>query len=288
VVWPQGPVRAGTDTPAEVYRRRGGSAANVAVMVSRAGGSARFLGQVGADALGDRLLDELRADGVDARVRRGGHTGTIVVLVAPDGERTFCTDRGASILLDGVDAGWLAGVASLHVPGYSFTEGPLATSAARLVELAHDRGIAVSLDASSAGALRDLGPGRFAELVERLAPDSVFANDDEAALLDWGPDRPAPGATWTIVRHGAAPTLIVGADGSSRAVPVPVVDRVVDTTGAGDAFAAGFLLARRGGADPIAATEAGHRLATRVLTRPGADLAPDPGPPSGPTAPPVR
>src|SRR6478735_2045460 len=88
VVWVDRPVTAGTDNPATVRRSPGGSAANVAAAVARCGGRARFIGRVGDD--GDGLVDELAADGVDVRVQRGGRSGTVVVLVAPDGEGRCC------------------------------------------------------------------------------------------------------------------------------------------------------------------------------------------------------
>ena len=97
VVWLAGAPGEGTDTEARVFRRRGGSAANVAALCAANGTPARFVGHVGADDLGDRLLATLSASGVDVRVRRGGRTGTIVVLVAPGGERTMLTDRGAAL-----------------------------------------------------------------------------------------------------------------------------------------------------------------------------------------------
>jgi sugar/nucleoside kinase (ribokinase family) len=95
VVWPDGPVRTGTDTPARVFHSRGGSAANVAVAAAPLVPT-RWLGCVGPDPLGDRLLGELQAAGIDVRAQRRGRTGTIVVLVDPDGERTFLPDRGAA------------------------------------------------------------------------------------------------------------------------------------------------------------------------------------------------
>src|SRR6478735_7210944 len=109
VVWVDGPVEHGTDNPATVRRAPGGSAANVAAAVARAGGRARFVGRVGDD--GDGLVARLIADGVEALVQRGGRTGTVVVLVEPEGERTMFPDRAASADLAAIDPAWLAGTA---------------------------------------------------------------------------------------------------------------------------------------------------------------------------------
>ena len=110
----------GADTAAQVGHRRGGSAANVADVAARLGASVRFLGQVGADAVGDGLIAALATAGVDvSAVRRGGATGTIIVLVDHTGERSMLTDRRACVALDRPDPKWLEGVATLHVPFYS-------------------------------------------------------------------------------------------------------------------------------------------------------------------------
>ncbi|MEZ5237319.1 MAG: PfkB family carbohydrate kinase [Acidimicrobiales bacterium] len=126
VVSPAGPLRRGTDTPAVVQRRRGGSAANVAVNVVAAGGRARFVGAVGDDPAGRQLVAALRAEGVEVAVQRHGRTGSVVVVLDPDGERSFYTDRGACPTLARLPGGALRGAAALHVPAYSLDGEPLA------------------------------------------------------------------------------------------------------------------------------------------------------------------
>src|SRR3954447_26055473 len=105
-----GPVQQASDTEAVVVRRRGGSAANFAVSVARAGHPSRFIGHVGDDRAGTVLLDSLRADGVDVVVRQAGQTGTIIVLVDHSGERSMLTDRGSCTWLDAPERRWLDGL----------------------------------------------------------------------------------------------------------------------------------------------------------------------------------
>ena len=151
-----GPVNVASDTHSQISRRRGGSAANVAVRAAELGHPARFLGQVGSDAIGTALLADLDGEGVDTTmVRRAGSTGTIVALVDHHGERTMLTDRRSCLDLDEPDPSWLDGVGVLHVPFYSLATGPIAATAATVIAWANERGIPVSIDLSSTAILTD-------------------------------------------------------------------------------------------------------------------------------------
>ena len=268
VVWLSSAPSPATDTPVRIFHRRGGSAANVAAFAAGLGGASRFIGRVGDDALGDRLVAELAGAGVDARVQRSGRTGTIVVLVDAGGERTMLPDRGASVALRAVPQSWLAGVTVLHVPAYSLTAEPIASACRTLAAAARAQGVPLSVDASSVAVLEAFGVERFRALVERLAPAVVLANAAEAAALGL---TVAPLAPVTVVKDGARPVVIVsGGDVPCQAVPVPPVDVVADTTGAGDAFAAGFLTAWSAGVPVVEAVRVGTAVAATVLGRPGA------------------
>jgi len=274
VVWLPGPLRLGTDTPGvRVERRRGGSAANVAVFAAGSGTPSRFVGRVGDDALGDRLVAELADAGVDAAVQRGGRTGSIVVLVAPDGERSMLPDRGGAVDLDHVDPAVLDGCSWLHLPAYSLLVEPLGRASAALAGEAHRRGVQVCVDASSAALLEHVGPAAARSAIEAIGPQVVLANGDEARVLDLRA-HPFRHDVRTVVKAGADPVEVLGAE--RLTVPVPPVADVRDTTGAGDAFAAGLLGALARGADTTGAVLAGCSVAARVLAMPGATLGPVP------------
>jgi len=257
----------GTDNPAVITHTRGGSAANVAVAAA-ASVPVRFIGRVGADAEGDALARTLEAAGVDVRVQRGGRTGSIVILVDDTAERTMLTDRGAAAELGPVDPEWLAGTRWLHLPLYGFAAPVSRDALLGACRWAHAHGVPVSLDLSSVAAMRDLGAAALEGIMTDAAPDVVFANADEARLLEElglrHPDRSV-----FVVKRGAQPVLVTGDEGTVE-VPVEPVADVVDTTGAGDAFAAGYLAAALAGEAPPGCAKAGAGSARGALRRPGA------------------
>lgn len=275
VVWAGEPLRSATDTAARVFRARGGSGANVAALAAPQVAT-RFIGRIGTEAAGEALVADLVSRGVDVRVQRAGRTGTVVLLVDADGERTMFPDRGASAMLSGVDAAWLDGVAWLHVPAYGFEREPMRGEVVRLAALARRGGARVSLDASSTGLIAGLGVDLALQLVREVAPDVLFANEAEAELLGiaGGGTVAASVAPTVVVKHGPLPTDVIEAGALAARVDVAPVPGIRDLTGAGDAFAAGFLAATLTGADAAAACLAGHASAASVLTNPGAHSIP--------------
>jgi sugar/nucleoside kinase (ribokinase family) len=258
-----GPINVASDTHARIARRRGGSAANVAARAAILGQPCRFLGQVGNDAIGDALIADLEREGVDvSMVRRGGATGMIVALVDPSGERTMLTDRRACIELRDPDPSWLDGVTVLHVPFYSLASEPIAATATTVIGWANDRGIAVSIDVSSEAIIEEVGVAEVIGRLTALEPSVIFANADEAASM--GIDGPVVGAL-TVVKHGRFPSVVHQRDGSRIEVDAVAAPGVDDTTGAGDAFASGFLTAHDWMDDPATACRAGHHAAADLL-----------------------
>ncbi len=276
VVWLNGELKnqinIGSDSDSVIVRTRGGSAANVAMFGALTGTPSRFIGQVGNDNLGEQLCTSLRQSGVDVCTVAEGRTGSIVVLVQPSGERTFLTDRGVASQLSVFDASHLADVSIVHVPTYSLAHDPLATTAIQYIRAARAAGALISVDASSTSVLRDYGVDRYCSLIASIAPDVFLCNSDEAALLNIDSVHPMTGANLTVIKRGALLVTAITAAGAVTEVVPPSVANIVDTTGAGDAFAAGFLPAYSSSRNIVDAITLGNSIAARVLRSPGATL----------------
>ena len=277
VVWLPESLNYGADTPARIVRTRGGSASNVAVFAATSArketnqaASSRLIAQVGDDRLGDQLIGALRDAGVDPCVVRGGRTGSIVVIVSPDGERTMLTDRAAATELVLAPDNWFENVSLLHVPAYSLFSEPLATATRACINTAHEKNIPVTIDASSASLILAYGVAKFRELVRQIRPKVFFCNTDEAEVLNLT-TQPLD-LDIVVIKAGARPTTLIE-NKVVKTIEVEPIGEIIDTTGAGDAFAAGFLTKfGENNLDTYICVLAGHQLAARVLRSPGATM----------------
>ena len=266
-----GPVAHGSDTPARISLRGGGAGANVAVWLARAGAAVTLIGRVGADAAGGAAAAGLRAEGVDARlaIDPTRATGTCVVLVEPGGERSMLPDSGANAGLEVVALPQDA--AHLHVAGYALLHPGSRPAALALLAAARASGLSVSVDPASAAPLRRAGPAAFLEW--SAGADLLLPNRDEAAALTGEADPAA--AARALTAHAREVVVKLGAEGAlwtdgATSVRAAALDLpVTDTTGAGDAFAAGLLAARLAGAGPAEALAAGCALAAEAVVREG-------------------
>jgi sugar/nucleoside kinase (ribokinase family) len=272
VVWLNTELNIGSDTESVIRRTRGGSAANVSMFAALTGIPSRFIGQVGNDRLGSQLCEVLRDSGVDVQVVADGRTGSIVVLVQPNGQRSFLTDRGVASRLAHFDATLMNGVSILHIPTYSLTNEPLASTCVQYVNAARSMGAIVSIDASSSSVLTQYGTDRYRTVIQTLQPHVFLCNEDEAKVLGLGAKMPMAGAALTVIKQGPLPVIAVQHDGTTTEVAVTPVANIVDTTGAGDAFAAGFLPHYAQTKNITNAVAHGHAVASRVLQSPGATL----------------
>ncbi len=266
------PPRGGAG-PAHIVHRRGGSAANVAALAAELGLASRLGGQVGADHAGALLEAELTARGVDVRVSRHGRTAA-AVLVRSRGTTTRLLDRAGATQCTSLPVELLTGVRHIHLPASSLSVEPLATAVEGLLGEAIERRIPLSVDAAGAGTIDEIGVEPLRSLIEQLRPVVFFCNRGESTTLGLHGRDPIPGATWTATTAGARPTVLAGANGSTRTYAVTPVDGVVDRDGAGDGFVAGFLLAHLSGQRPGTCVQAGHLVAARVLRRSGPHLGP--------------
>jgi sugar/nucleoside kinase (ribokinase family) len=196
----------------------------------------------------------------------------VVVLVQPNGERTFLTDRGVASHLSLVDASLIASVGILHVPSYSLVTEPLASTSLLYIKAAQSLGAVISVDASSTSVLEHFGVARYKSLIQSIQPQVFLCNEDEAGLLGVRATEGMPGAALTVVKRGVHSTLAISQNNERSEVAVAPVANIVDTTGAGDAFAAGFLPTFVATNNVDSAITRGHTVAARVLRSPGATL----------------
>ena len=248
VVRPAGPVAAETDTPARTWVGVGGQAANVAAWISALGGQARLIAARGTDLAARLVAGDLERRGISIKGPvLEGPAGVVVSLSERGTSRSMLTDRGVGPRLsaDILDPAWLDGCDLLHLPAYSLASEPV--SGAALAAAAQVPRL--SVDLSSTALLRGYGADRFRALLVRLRPEVVFGTEDEAALIG-----DLPGSA-LVVKLGARGVRAGGVMHPARPA------EAVDSTGAGDAFAAGYLL---GG------VSLGLEAAARAVARMGA------------------
>jgi sugar/nucleoside kinase (ribokinase family) len=265
----------------------GGSAANSMAGIAAMGGRAAFIGQIADDQLGDIFRHDMTALGVrfdTPALPRDGMlpTGRCLILVTPDAQRTMNTSPGASHLLSplALDEKLIASAAILYLEGYLFGPERPREAMMRAIDIAHGAGREIAFTLSESVCIAGRKEA-FTDMIDRGGVDLLFANEDEVLQLT---GARALGEALAMLA-GKVPTLIItrGAEGALAiaggegievaAAPVP---RVVDTTGAGDRFAAGFLVARARGHELRRCLETGAIAAAEIIShfgaRPEADL----------------
>ena len=275
------PLAKGGDTPAKVTMHGGGSGANVASWLAVEGVESAFVGRRGADIAGRNRDMELMGYGVDARLVMDPEraTGTCVVMVTHKGDRTMLSDPGANAALLPEDIERCKDLFSqgthLHMSGYSLINEGSRKAAIHTLELARQAQMSVSVDGGSSSPLKRMGAEPFLEWTQgaRL----LVVTGKEAEILT-GRENPAAAAKVLTAWYPQV-VIKVGADGAlwytnGRPEPVTVaaepVEKVVDGTGAGDAFIAGFLPPWLDGKQPADALTAGCRLAAQATQHLGA------------------
>lgn len=273
LVRPSGPIALDTDTPSRIERTAGGSAANTACWLAASGVRTSLVATVGA-ADRQRHADLLAASGVAPRLKTSERSTGAIVVLSQGATRAMLTDRGANeetTPADVTDA-LLAAHDLLHVTGHVFAGPDRDPGWRELFARAARAGVTTSVAPGSAGHLATMGPERFRRVVAGV--DLLLAGLEEAQLLtgirdaDAAAQALAASHPLVVVTLGAEGSLVATRDGAVRVPPVSA--EVVDVTGAGDAYAAGFLGALVSGASDAEAGARAAALAARAVAKVGA------------------
>jgi len=261
------------DAMAAGVEASGGSAGNTVAGVGSFGGKAAYIGKVAPDTLGEVFTHDIRAAGVHfdtAPLENGAGTGRCLINVTPDGQRTMCTFLGAANQLEAadIDAALIGDSAIVYLEGYLFDPAPARAAFEAAAAAAHAAGRKVAITLSDTFVVARWRAELLA-FIEASA-DIVLANEGELAALFETDDFDAAAAQLAAIVELAAVTR--GADGSAIlrgdervAVAAFPVDKVVDTTGAGDQYAAGFLLGVARGLSLEDAGKLGSLAASEVI-----------------------
>src|SRR5262245_41081843 len=256
----------------------GGSAANTVVGVASFGGKSGFIGKIATDHFGEAFRHDIRAAGVTFETppaASGDPTGRSLILVTPDGQRTMNTFLGVSPHLGNgeVDAELIRSARILYLEGYLFDQPDAKAAFRQAAEIAAKAGRPVALSLSDAFCV-DRHRAEFLALVKKSV-DILFANEAEVTSLyetssfDVAAQRVQGDIKFAALTRSEKGSLIL-AGGSSIAIPAAPVAQVVDTTGAGDLYAAGFLFGVARNMDLGIAGKLGSLAAAEIISHVGA------------------
>ena len=264
------PIKQGVETRASISTQGGGAAANVASWLAVSGTSAHLIARVGDDPAGRTVLAELDRFGVEHshKIIPDAHTGVVVVLVDALGERTMFPDSGANSGLSPDDLPPLDDVTAVYLSGYPLVNPMSRQGALEILGIVNEMGLPVIFDPSTVGVLLDVGLKQVREWLTMV--DVVVLNEEEAHFLS-GKNNPVDAAAellqltpLVVIKRGGNGAL-AQARGSAL-VQIPAIDvEVVDTTGAGDAFAAGFIKGWIAKNELVDSLQSGAELAAKCV-----------------------
>lgn len=235
-----------SDTRAQITTRGGGAAANTASWLARSAVEADFFGAVGSDASGRLLVDELEGFGVNCHIQviEGVPTGTVVVFVAGDGERTMFPDTGANSALRAINLPDPDQFAAILLSGYSLFNPKVTTEVREMIRVIRSKGVPLALDPASVGIMNEFGAAQVRSELENF--EALLLNESEASFLS-GQTDPTKALEYLLkltpivaIKRGSAGAIAGSRLGERHESPA-VKCNVIDTTGAGDAFNAGFI-----------------------------------------------
>ncbi len=268
------PINQGVETRAVISTQGGGAAANVASWLAVNGTPAHLIARVGDDAAGSTVLAELDRYGVEhsQTIVLGANTGVVIVLVDALGERTMFPDSGANSGLSLADLPELDGFTAVYLSGYPLVNPRSRSGALEILRTVKERGLPVIFDPSTVGVLLEVGLNQVREWLSLV--DVVILNEEEAHFLS-GKNNPVEAAVelltlapLVVIKRGALGAM--AQERGAHLVQISAVEvDVVDTTGAGDAFAAGFIQSWMIDGEVLAALNNGAVLAAECVARIG-------------------
>ncbi len=263
-------IAQGLETRAKISTQGGGAAANVASWLATNGSSAYAIARVGDDSAGRTVLEELDKFGVEhsGSVIEGANTGVVIVIVDGLGERTMFPDSGANAGLSKNDLPPLEGFDAIYLSGYSLINPFSREGILEIIAIAREKKIPIAFDPATVGVLVETSISKVREWITLV--DLLILNEEEAQFIS-GKANPIEAAAdllelapHVVIKRGA-----IGALGQRRGESVVQVEAtpttVIDTTGAGDAFAAGFIQVWSAGGELIDALKRGADLAGRCV-----------------------
>jgi ribokinase len=274
-------LQSGGDTVGEVQLAPGGSAANAAVWAQRCGLPSTFVGKIGRDRFGTLAQENLDDEGVESYlIATEAHlTGSVAVWIDHTGQRSMVSGKGAdhALLPQELPRSLIVSARHVHLSGWSFFDDPPRAAVRAAAILARGSGATLSLDPASFQMIEEMGTDAFVAVTADLGIDLFFPNAQEAATLS-GEREPARMAAALRERYGAEVALKLDAQGAyvlergaTSGVPVPPKsNRLVDATGAGDAFAGAFLSRRLQGASALDAARFAVDISEWVIQHVGA------------------
>ena len=239
-------INYGSDTPAKISTHGGGAAGNVAAWLMRTDAQSTIVGHVGNDAAGAALISEFDLLGVQHHnlVVENGHSGVVVVLVDPTGERTMFPDNGANSGLHIGDLPDLDGFSAVYISGYSPLDPLSLPGIKEMIAKIRSAGIPIYFDPASVGGMKEVALNEVKSWLPLMSV--LLLNEEEAIYLSGASDieialdNLLETCETVVIKRGSH-----GAIGKSRgrdSIAVPAIStEIADTTGAGDAFAAGFI-----------------------------------------------
>ena len=239
-------INYGSDTPASISTHGGGAAGNVAAWLTQTNAQATIVGHVGNDAAGSALASEFDALGVrhNNLVVENGHSGVVVVLVDPTGERTMFPDNGANSGLHIGDLPDLEGFNAVYISGYSPLD-PLSLAGIKaMITKIRTAGITIYFDPASVGGMKEVPIDEVKSWLPLM--DVLLLNEEEAIYLSGASDIEIAldflleQCQTVVVKRGSHGAIGKSRGGESISIPA-LPAKVADTTGAGDSFAAGFI-----------------------------------------------